>query len=64
MIKNPVTNQGTQWVPYVKMNDPVSVVNTAKGSSGSVLLTPTSKIRDGKIGIIQDPHGAIIAIQK
>lgn len=46
------------------MDDPAASVTIAKKSSGSVLLAPTMKIRGGKIGIIQDPHGAIIAIQK
>ncbi|MDG1398549.1 MAG: VOC family protein [Polaribacter sp.] len=64
MIQNPVTNQGSQWVPYIKMDDPAASVTMAKKASGSVLLAPSMKIREGKIGIIQDPHGAIIAIQK
>jgi predicted enzyme related to lactoylglutathione lyase len=36
----------------------------AEKASGSVIFAPSMKIREGKIGIIQDPHGAIIAIQK
>jgi hypothetical protein len=64
MIQNPVTNQGSQWVPYIKMDDPAASVTMAEKASGSVIFAPSMKIREGKIGIIQDPHGAIIAIQK
>jgi hypothetical protein len=64
MIQNPVTNQGSQWVPYIKMDDPAASVTMAEKASGLVIFAPSMKIREGKIGIIQDPHGAIIAIQK
>ena len=64
MIQNPVTNQGSQWVPYVRMGDLESIVSKVKQASGSVILAPNMKVREGKISIIQDPHGAIIAIQK
>lgn len=64
MIQNPVINQGSQWVPYIKINDPASMVTEVKKNSGSIILAPSMKFRDGKIGIVQDPHGAIFAIQK
>ncbi len=64
MINNPVINQGSQWVPYIKINDPSKIISKVEGSSGSILLAPSTEFREGKIGIIEDPHGAIIAIQK
>ncbi|PQB05862.1 VOC family protein [Aureitalea marina] len=64
MIKNPVTNQGGQWVPYVKVASPSAMVTTTKQAGGDVILSPTDTIRNGKLGIIQDPHGALVAVQQ
>ena len=64
MTKNPVTNQGSQWVPYVKVSSPAAVVTATEQAGGDVILTPTDTIRNGKLAIIQDPHGALIAAQQ
>lgn len=64
MIKNPVSNQNSQWVPYLKVNDPATIITAAKQAGGSVILAPNKNIRNGSVGIIQDPYGAIIAVQQ
>lgn len=63
MIQNPITNQGTQWVPYVQNSDPTAVVSRAEAAGAYVVLQPTAEVRDGKVGVIQDPQGALICIQ-
>ncbi|WP_224483568.1 VOC family protein [Robertkochia aurantiaca] len=63
MIKNPLTNQGTQWVPYVEVNSSETAVGKAEAAGGFIVLSPDAKIRDGKVGIFQDPMGAIICVQ-
>ena len=64
MAKNPVTNQSSQWVPYLKVNSPAAIVTATKEAGGEVILSPTPSIRNGKLAIIQDPHGALIAVQQ
>jgi len=64
MIKNPVSNQNSQWVPYLKVNNPATIITATKQAGGSVLLAPNKNIKNGRVGIIQDPYGAIIAIQQ
>ena len=64
MTKNPVTNQGSQWVPYVKVASPAAIVTATKQAGGDVILAPTDTIRNGKLTLIQDPHGALIAAQQ
>lgn len=64
MIENPITNQGTQWVPYVLVSDPSGVVERAEQGGAFIVLEPAEDIRDGKFGIFQDPAGAIVCVQK
>jgi hypothetical protein len=64
MIKNPVKNQGSQWVPYMKGNDLNALVSSIEAANGTVLLKPRMDVRSGKVILAQDPNGAIFAIQK
>jgi len=63
MIKNPITNQKSQWVPYLKNTNPSQVISNVSNLGGFVILKPTDNIRNGKLGIFQDPNGAILCIQ-
>ena len=64
MTKNPVTNQKGQWIPYVNVELPSAIIEATKRARGSVILSPNKRIRSGALGIIQDPYGAIIAVQQ
>lgn len=64
MIGNPITNQGTQWVPYVMSSNPSEVVDNARAGGAFVVLEPSPEVRDGKFGIFQDPSGALVCVQK
>lgn len=63
MIKNPVTNQGTQWVPYVQTSNPAVITSKAQAAGAFVVLEPTPEVRGGKVGVFQDPEGALICVQ-
>lgn len=63
MINNPITNQGTQWVPYVQSATPVEVIARAKVRGAFIVLEPTPDVRNGKVGIFQDPLGALVCVQ-
>lgn len=63
LMKNPLTNMDSQWIPYLYMKDLNAVVEKVKDTKGSVLLKPTWKIRNGNVAIIQDEYGAILCIQ-
>jgi hypothetical protein len=63
MMDNPITNQGTQWVPYIKSSMLTEVFLKIKNTKADIIVAPSQEIRNGDVGIIQDPHGALIAIQ-
>jgi hypothetical protein len=63
MMNNPITNQGTQWVPYIQVSELTALFSKIKNTKAEVILSPSKEIRNGTLGIMQDPHGAIIAIQ-
>ncbi len=64
MLQNPVTNQGSQWVPYIQFSDINEMLPSLKQSGADILLSPNKDIRDGKLGIFVDPQGAIFAVQE
>jgi hypothetical protein len=64
LIKNPMTNMESQWIPYLNCNDLNKLVQKVTNLQGEVILQPNQKVRNGSIGIIQDSFGAILCIQK
>ncbi len=64
MLQNPVTNQGSQWVPYIQSSAITEMLPAVKVSGADILLSPNKDIRDGKLGIFVDPQGAIFAVQE
>ena len=52
------------WLPYVLVEDPASLVRKVEGLGGRVLFPPDPGIRGGGVAIIADPSGAAITIQK
>jgi hypothetical protein len=63
MMNNPIKNQGTQWVPYIKVSRLSESFMKIEKTKAYIILSPSKDVRNGEVGIIQDPHGAIIAIQ-
>jgi len=52
------------WVPYVRVDDPVAVVTRVDGLGGRVLVAPADSLRAGSVALIADPSGAAVVIQK
>ncbi len=63
MIHNPITNQGSQWVPYINYSDVKSITSKAKSHGGLIVAKPNSALNNGRLAIIQDPNGALFCIQ-
>lgn len=63
MTQNPVTNQGTRWVPYVYSSDLVGLVINVEKSGGKVLVAPSENLRNGNLAICLDPNGAVFCVQ-
>jgi len=63
MIKNPLTNYSSVWVPYIKIENVNSITENAKNQNGTILLNPNQENPEKLIAIIKDPQGAIIGIQ-
>ena len=64
LIKNPLTNMESQWVPYLNSQNLNTLIEKVTVLNGEVILQPNQKVRNGSIGIIQDSFGAILCIQK
>ena len=64
LIKNPLTNMDSQWIPYLNIKNLNDIVEKVSNLKGEVILSPNKNIRNGSIGIIQDSFGAILCIQK
>ena len=52
------------WLPYVNVDDPQAIAARTVTLGGAVLIAPDSTIRNGTVGVIADPTGGILAIQK
>jgi hypothetical protein len=51
------------WLVYVRVADVTAAVRQAEALGGHVLLSPSMNIRNGTVALIQDPTGALIALQ-
>jgi len=52
------------WLPYVRVADAAAAVERAESLGAKVVLAPTEEIRQGSVGIVIDPSGAGLALQK
>lgn len=64
MLAIPWENVKPNWLPYVKVKDPASLVKKVETLGGMVILAPGKDIRNGSVAIVADPTGAAIALQK
>ena len=64
IIPNPLEGAKSQWAPYVNIQDIPGFFEGLKKTSAKVLLAPTSGYRDGKIVVFEDPHNALVCVQK
>ena len=52
------------WLPYILVEDPPSLVERVEELGGRVLFPPNPEVRGGGVAIIADPSGAAVTIQK
>lgn len=63
IMKNPVENVRSHWVPYIRVADIDATVSKVKAAGGKVLIEPSPEIRGGTAALFLDPTGAPVAIQ-
>jgi predicted enzyme related to lactoylglutathione lyase len=52
------------WLPYINVDDPQAIAAKTLTLGGAVLIAPDSAIRGGSVGLIADPTGGMLAIQR
>lgn len=64
MVKKPPVDEPPVWLTFFGVADPDAAARKAASLGGSVLLSPTTEIRDGTVAIVTDPSGAILVLQQ
>jgi predicted enzyme related to lactoylglutathione lyase len=59
----PFENLPDQWVPVVRVAEPLKVVGKVQGLGGTVIIPPDHALSDGTVALIKDPTGGIIMIE-
>lgn len=57
-------NVRPNWLPYILVDDPAASVEKARMLGATVILEPRMDVRNGSVGVIADPSGAAVALQK
>jgi len=64
ILKNPIKGAPPVWLPYVVVEDPVAAADKVRELGGRVLLAPSPQVRQGTLALVEDPSGAVLALQK
>jgi hypothetical protein len=64
ILQNPFERVRPNWLPYIRVKDPVALVEQVEDLGGQVYLAPREDIRKGSVALIVDPSGAAVAIQR
>ncbi|HRH88639.1 MAG TPA: VOC family protein, partial [Rubrivivax sp.] len=62
LLRNPISVDRPVWLAYVRVADPVASGERAAQLGGRLLLPPRSDLRNGKLALIADPTGAMLAL--
>ena len=54
----------SNWLPYVKVDDPAATAARVEALGGRILFPPSPEARNGSVALVMDPMGAAFAIQK
>ncbi len=60
---NPFEGLVSQWVPVVRVADPIEVVTQVSALGGRVLIDPGHPLSQGSVALIKDPTGAILMVE-
>jgi hypothetical protein len=52
------------WVPYVRVENAQAIADRVDELGGAVVVAPRDDLRDGKVAVIADPSGAVVAVQE
>lgn len=61
---SPWPNVHPNWLPYVRVENPTTLIREVRTLGGTVVLEPRLDVRNGSTAIILDPLGAAVALQK
>ena len=64
IMKIPWDDVKPAWLPYIAVKDAMAVAEKAKMLGGKLIVEPDENIREGRVAIIEDPSGAVFAIQQ
>lgn len=64
VMDNPFESAQPLWLTYIAVVDPAATAARVEALGGKVLLAPSPELRDGNMALIQDPGGAILALQR
>ena len=62
VIETPFANIDSVWVPFLRVASADAAAAAAEANGGSLLLGPLDRPRGGRIAVIADPQGAILAL--
>jgi hypothetical protein len=64
LMKNPIPNAPTMWVPYVLVDDLDAATAKAKSLGGTVMKPQTEVEGMGSFAIVSDPTGGLLGLWK
>jgi len=64
VVASPFEGDEAVWIPYVRVEDPAATARRAVAAGGRVLIEPREDLRGATVGLIADPAGAVVAIQR
>jgi predicted enzyme related to lactoylglutathione lyase len=64
LLTKPDPQIGNTWLCYLRVADVAAVTEKARALGGTVLMAPSSKVRNGSVAILADPNGAGFVVQE
>ncbi|RLA01610.1 MAG: hypothetical protein DRQ45_05740 [Gammaproteobacteria bacterium] len=64
ILGNPLEGDDPLWLTYFGVSDVKATTSRVVGLGGRVLMAPSADIRDGKLALVIDPSGALLALQQ
>jgi len=64
LLGNPLEGGEPLWLTYFGVSDVKATTSRVVGLGGRVLMPPSADIRDGKLALVVDPSGALLALQQ
>jgi predicted enzyme related to lactoylglutathione lyase len=64
ILGNPLEDSDPKWLTYFAVSDIAAATSRVDGLGGRVLMPPTADVRDGKLALVIDPSGALLALQQ